>query len=116
MREGGKEGMIGLFMEKIPYGKQWIEEDDVEAVVEVLRSDWLTQGPKVEQFQKAVAEYCGARYGVAVSSGTAALHAAYAAAGIGEGDEVITTPLTFSATSNGREQADLRAGLRLAIQ
>jgi perosamine synthetase len=90
-----------MFMDKIPYGKQWIEEDDVEAVVEVLRSDWLTQGPKVEEFEKAVAEYCGAQYAVAVSSGTAALHAAYHVAGIGEGDEVITTPLTFSATVNG---------------
>lgn len=93
--------MIVTTMEKIPYGKQWIEEDDIEAVVEVLRSDWLTQGPKVEEFEKAVAEYCGVQYAVAVSSGTAALHAAYAVAGIREGDEVITTSLTFSGTANG---------------
>lgn len=84
----------------IPYGHQWIEEDDIRAVVKVLKGDWLTQGPAVEKFEKAVAAYCGAAYAVAVSSGTAALHAAYKAAGIGKGDEVITTPLTFAATAN----------------
>lgn len=84
----------------IPYGRQWIFEDDIEAVVSVLRSDWLTQGPAVERFEGAIAEHCGARYAVAFSSGTAALHAAAFAAGVGPGDEVITTPLSFVATAN----------------
>lgn len=84
----------------IPYGHQWIDGEDIKEVVKVLKGDWLTQGPKIEEFEKAVAKYCGARYGVAVSSGTAALHSAYSVAGIKPGDEVITTPLTFAATSN----------------
>jgi len=85
----------------IPYGHQWIDNKDIKEVIKVLRSDWITQGPKVDEFEKAVAKYCGVRYAVAVSSGTAALHAAYAVAGIGPGDEVITTPLTFAAATNG---------------
>lgn len=84
----------------IPYGRQWIEDDDIQAVVETLRSDYLTTGPKVAEFEKALAEYVGAKYAVAVSNGTAALHVACLAAGIKEGDEVITTPLTFAASSN----------------
>lgn len=84
----------------IPYGKQSINEEDVEAVAAVLRSDWLTTGPKVEEFEKAICEYTGASEGVAVSSGTAALHTAVHAAGIGEGDEVIVPPMTFAATAN----------------
>lgn len=84
----------------IPYGRQIIEEDDIQAVVEVLRSDYLTTGPKIAEFEKSVADYVGAKYAVAVSNGTAALHAACFAAGIKEGDEVITTPLTFAASSN----------------
>jgi UDP-4-amino-4,6-dideoxy-N-acetyl-beta-L-altrosamine transaminase len=84
----------------IPYGHQWIDSSDIKEVVKVLKSDWLTQGPKIEEFEKAVAKYCGAKYGVAVSSGTAALYSAYKAAGIKPGDEVITTPLTFAATAN----------------
>ena len=84
----------------IPYGHQWISADDIKEVVRVLKSDWLTQGPKIEEFEKAVAKYCGSKYAAAVSSGTAALHAAYFAAGLKKGDEVITTPLTFAATSN----------------
>ncbi len=84
----------------IPYGKQWIDASDIKAVVEVLKSGWLTQGPKVEEFEKAVAKYCNAKFGVAFSSGTAALHAAYFVLGIKKGDEVITTPLTFAATAN----------------
>jgi perosamine synthetase len=87
-------------MEFIPYGKQSISDDDIEAVVQVLRSDWLTQGPGIEKFESAVAEYCGTKKGVAVSSGTAALHAACYAAGIGPGDEVITSPMTFAASAN----------------
>lgn len=84
----------------IPYGRQWIEEDDIQAVVETLKSDYLTTGPKVAEFEKALAEYVGAKYAVAVSNGTAALHISCLAAGIKDGDEVITTPLTFAASSN----------------
>jgi len=84
----------------IPYGTQSIEEDDIQAVVEVLRSDYLTTGPTVAQFEKVVAEYVGAKYAVAVSNGTAALHVACLAAGIKPGDEVITTPITFAASAN----------------
>lgn len=84
----------------IPYGRQIIEEDDIQAVVEVLKSDYLTTGPKIAEFEKSVAAYVGAKYAVAVANGTAALHAACFAAGIGEGDEVITTPLTFAASAN----------------
>jgi len=84
----------------IPYGHQWIDDDDINEVVKVLKSEKITQGFKVEEFEKAIADYCGAKYAVAVCSGTAALQAAYIAAGIKPGDEVITTPLTFAATSN----------------
>lgn len=84
----------------IPYGRQTIEEDDIQAVVDVLKSDFLTTGPKIAEFEKAVADYVGAKYAVAISNDTAALHAACHAAGIGEGDEVITTPITFAASSN----------------
>lgn len=84
----------------IPYGHQWLDDDDVAAVVEVLKSDQITQGAKVDEFERKVAEYCGAKYAVAVASGTAALHAACAVAGITEGDEAITTPNTFAATAN----------------
>ena len=84
----------------LPYGRQYIDEDDIAAVVEVLRSDWLTTGPKVREFEEEVAGYVGARYGVAFSSGTAALHGAAFAAGLSPGDEAITTPLTFCATAN----------------
>jgi perosamine synthetase len=84
----------------LPYGRQWIEEADIAAVGEVLRSDWLTTGPAVPRFEEAVAQFVGARCGVAVSSGTAALHAAMYAAGIGPGDEVIVPPISFAATAN----------------
>lgn len=84
----------------IPYGTQWIEEDDIQAVIEVLKSDYLTTGPKVREFEQKVADYVGAKYAVAVSNGTAALHAACFAAGITEKDDVITTPMTFAATAN----------------
>ncbi|MEN2775435.1 UDP-4-amino-4,6-dideoxy-N-acetyl-beta-L-altrosamine transaminase [Acetivibrio clariflavus] len=89
-------------MEKrfIPYGRQWIEEDDIQAVVEVLKGDYLTTGPKIKEFEDKLAQYTGAKYAVAVSNGTAALHAACFAAGIKEGDEVITTPITFAASAN----------------
>lgn len=84
----------------IPYGRQTIEEDDIQAVVDVLRSDYLTTGPKIAEFEKMVADYVGAKYAVAISNGTSALHAACFAAGIQPGDEVITTPLTFAASAN----------------
>jgi len=84
----------------LPYGRQSIEEADVQAVVDILRSDWLTTGPKVGEFEEAFAARTGARYAVVFSSGTAALHGAAFAAGFGPGDETITTPLTFCATAN----------------
>lgn len=87
-------------MEMIPYGKQTIEQDDIQAVVDVLKSDFLTTGPKIAEFEQTVADYVGAKYAVAISNGTSALHAACFAAGIGPGDEVITTPLTFAASAN----------------
>ena len=84
----------------LPYGRQWITEDDIRLVVDVLRSDWLTTGPMVERFEEAFARRVGAAEAVAVSSGTAALHAAMFASGIGPGDEVIVPPMTFAATAN----------------
>ena len=84
----------------IPYGRQWIDEDDIRAVTDVLRSEWLTQGPKIEEFEKKIAQYCGARYAVILNSGTAALHGAYFALGLSKEDEFITTPITFAATAN----------------
>ncbi len=84
----------------LPYARQCIDDNDIAAVVEVLRSDFLTTGPKVEEFEQAVAHFVGAQHAVAVSSGTAALHAAMFALGIGPGDEVIVPPMTFVATAN----------------
>lgn len=84
----------------IPYGRQSVDEADIQAVVDVLRSDYLTTGPKIAEFERKVADYVGAKYAVAVSNGTAALHIACLAAGLGEGDEVITTPITFAASAN----------------
>ena len=84
----------------IPYGKQSMDEEDIAAVVETLRSDWLTTGPKVQEFEHSIADYVGAKYAVAVSSGTAALHATMFALGIGPGDEVIVPPMTFVAAAN----------------
>lgn len=84
----------------LPYGRQWVDEDDIAAVVGVLRSDWLTTGPNVAVFEEAFAKQVGAKYAVAVSNGTAALHAAVYAAGIGPGDEVIVPPMTFAASAN----------------
>lgn len=95
----------------IPYGKHYIDEDDIQAVVDVLRSGVLTQGPAVEAFEKAIAEYVGAKYAVAVSSGTAALHLAALAAGVGPGTTLITSPITFVASAN----AGLYAGARVAF-
>ncbi|MCR9160621.1 MAG: UDP-4-amino-4,6-dideoxy-N-acetyl-beta-L-altrosamine transaminase [Nannocystaceae bacterium] len=84
----------------LPYSRQSISDTDIEAVVDALRGDWLTQGPMVARYETSLAEACGAHGCVAVSSGTAALHLAYASLGLGPGDEVITTPITFSATAN----------------
>lgn len=91
----------GVFISKfLPYGKQTIDDEDIEEVVKTLKSPLITQGPKIEEFEKDIAKYCGARYAVAFNSGTSALHGAYFALGIGKGDEVITSPNTFVATSN----------------
>jgi len=84
----------------IPYGRQTIEDDDVAAVVEVLRGDWLTQGPNVRAFEEACAAACDVPHAVAFSSGTAALHAAAHVAGLGPGDELITSAITFAASAN----------------
>jgi len=87
-------------MKYIPYGKQYIDDDDIKQVVRILKSDWITQGRTVDDFEKAIARYCGAKYAVAVSSGTAALHIACLAGGLSKGDEAVTTPITFLATPN----------------
>ena len=84
----------------IPYTRHWLDDDDIAAVAEVLRSGWLTQGPAVAAFEAAIAKRAGAAHGIAVANGTAALHAACHAAGVGPGDEIITTPLTFAASGN----------------
>lgn len=84
----------------LPYGHQSIDESDIQAVVDTLRSDWLTTGPKVGEFEEAMAAWVGAKYAVSFSSGTAALHAAAFAAGLEPGEEAITSPLTFAATAN----------------
>jgi len=87
-------------MSKIPYGKQEVSEDDIQEVTKVLKSDFLTTGPKVKEFEEKIAEYVGAKYAVAVANGTAALHLACLAAGLSAGEEVITTPMTFAASAN----------------
>ncbi len=98
--------MTGVFVERpirkslLPYGRQWIDERDIDSVTSVLRGDYLTTGPLVPEFESKFAAKVGARYAVAFANGTAALHAACYAAGIGAGDEVITTPMTFAASAN----------------
>ncbi|MFV0482761.1 MAG: UDP-4-amino-4,6-dideoxy-N-acetyl-beta-L-altrosamine transaminase [Bacteroidales bacterium] len=87
-------------MTPIPYGRQNITQDDIDAVVNVLKSDFLTQGPTIHEFEKAFAEYVGCKYAVAVSNGTTALHLAALALGVKNGDKVITTPNTFAASAN----------------
>jgi perosamine synthetase len=84
----------------INYGRQEIEQADIDAVVSVLKGDWLTQGPIVEAFERAIADYVGARFAVAFSNGTSALHGAAFAAGLGPGNKVVTSPLTFMASAN----------------
>ncbi len=84
----------------IPYGRQHITQEDIEAVVETLQADFLTQGPKIDEFEQNFAQYIGSKYAVAVSNGTAALHLSLLALEIGSGDNVITSPITFAATAN----------------
>ena len=87
-------------MKIIPYGRQWVDASDIREVIKVLKSDWLTQGPKIKEFEEALCKYTGAKYAVAVSSGTAALHISCLAANIKRDDEVITSPITFVASAN----------------
>ncbi len=87
----------------IPYGQHFLDQDDIDVVVDVLSAGQLTQGPKVQDFEQGICEFVGAKYAVAVSSGTAALHLAYAASGISENDVVVTTPNTFVATTNAAQ-------------
>ena len=87
-------------MQKIKYGRQDLSEDDINSVISVLRSDWLTQGPVGPQFEKTIAEYCGAEYAVATNSATSALHVACLALGVGKGDIVWTSANTFVASAN----------------
>ena len=96
----------------LPYARQQISDDDVAAVVAALRSDWLTTGPRVPAFEAGLADATGARHAIAFSSGTAALHGATVAAGLGPGDEAVTSPLTFAATAN----AVLYAGADVRIR
>ena len=84
----------------IPYGRQNITEEDIQSVVEVLKSDYLTQGPQIVAFEEAFAQYVGSKYAVAVANGTAALHLCTLALGVKEGDRVITSPITFAASAN----------------
>lgn len=86
--------------ELLPYGHHWIDDDDIKAVTDTLKADFITQGPKIAEFEKLVSSYCNAKYAVAFSSGTAALHAATYATGIAKNDEIITTPITFAADGN----------------
>ena len=100
MEQPAIEGGVPVRASFLPYGHQWVDDEDIAAVAEVLKGDRITQGPKVEEFETKLAKYCGAKYAVAVANGTAALHATCAVAGISEGDEAITTPITFAATAN----------------
>jgi len=94
------KGETPVRSELLSYGHQWIDEEDIASVVESLRSEWITQGPNIDEFEKKVSDYCDAKHAIAFSSGTTALHAACAVAGVSRGDEVITTPITFVATAN----------------
>lgn len=92
----------------IPYGRQWITDDDIQSVRDVLESDWITQGPKVEEFENAISAYCGSKYSVVFNSGTSALHAAFSVLRLNKDDEFIAAPNTFVATAN----AGLYAGIK----
>ena len=87
-------------MNPIPYGRQHITQEDIDAVVEVLKSDFLTQGPRIKEFEDAFSHYIGSKYTVAVANGTAALHLCTLALDVKPGDKVITTPITFAASAN----------------
>ncbi|MDD6811885.1 MAG: UDP-4-amino-4,6-dideoxy-N-acetyl-beta-L-altrosamine transaminase [Lachnospiraceae bacterium] len=100
MEKPAIEGGTPVRESKIFYGHQYIDEADIQAVVDVLKSDYLTCGPKINELEKKLCEITGAKYAVVCSNGTAALHIACLAAGVGEGDEVITTPITFAASAN----------------
>lgn len=101
MKKGSKTLEIKPVRETyLPYARQWIDDDDIEAVVKVMKSNFLTTGPKIAEFEQKIANFVGSKYAVAFSSGTAALHGACFAAGISKGDEVITTPMTFVASAN----------------
>ena len=100
----------------LPYGRQSVSEDDIAAVVAALRSDWLTTGPRVAEFEQAVSESAGGHPTVSCTSGTSALHVAYSALGLGAGDEVVTTPLTFVATRAVRRFLALRSYSRTSRQ
>src|ERR1700736_3600392 len=108
---------LGPVARMIPYGHQTIDDDDIAAVVAVLKGDWLTQGPAIDAFELAIATVVEARHAAAFSSGTAALHAAAAVAGLGPGDVVVTSPLSFVASAACAlyvgatpEFVDIRAG------
>jgi len=100
MNELAMNGGVPVRDKFLSYGRQCIDEKDIESVIEVLKSDYLTTGPKVKEFEEKVAKYLGVKYAVAVSNGTAALHTACFAAGIKKGDEVLVSALTFAASSN----------------
>ena len=103
-------------MEPIPYGKQDINNEDIKAVVDVLKSDFLTQGAKVEEFESEFAKYIGSKYAIAVSNGTAALHLSALAIGVKKGTKIITTPLSFVATSNCIEYCGGEVNFVILIQ
>ncbi len=84
----------------LPYGKQWVDDEDIAAVIKVLKGDFLTTGPTVDAFEQSLSQYTGAKFVTAVNSGTSALHVMYFAAGLSAGDEIITAPMTFAATAN----------------
>lgn len=94
------QGGVPIRQSMLPYGQQWIDDQDIDEVIKVLRSEWLTTGPAIQTFEEAFAQTVGAKYAVAVSSGTAALHAAVFVAGVDPSHEVVTTPMTFAATAN----------------
>ena len=89
-----------MMRKPIPYGRQYITDEDIHAVIESLQSDYLTQGPKIEEFEEAFAAYVGCKYAISVANGTAALHLCALTLGVKEGEKVITTPITFAASAN----------------
>ena len=86
--------------QSISYGKHWISDDDITSVLSVLQSDFLTQGPKVKEFERSFSDYIGCRHAVALANGTAALHLSVLALGLKPGEKVVTTPITFAASAN----------------